>query len=235
MFAATLWVLVATPMLAQDVYRSSQAFRPDSYDGRYTAPRRPARGPQAVVNRQAGQLVRLPPVTAEVSHAMPPTARARNTASGVANHGNRPADGTWSEDGRYLIINLNGQQLRLLRTDSQTTPDPALPQTPSGGDVTGRLSHSGRPLANCEVALIPLRKNWTGYKLANSSEALVSRTDGNGVYRLRNVPSGPYKLKWRPAGEQSWIRRAEIRPDVNVRANEASQVKEIRVALRTIN
>ncbi len=149
------------------------------------------------------------------------------------------ADGTWSEDGKYLIINLNGQQLRLVKTQTQTqtqTSSVSTIQTEQipGGEVSGRLSHQGRPLVNCKVALVALQKNWLGYTLKKSARQLAT-TDNNGVYRLDNVPAGLYMLRWLPAGESAWIRRAEIRPDLRVRAGETTQVKEVRVAMRTIN
>lgn len=147
-----------------------------------------------------------------------------------------PADGSWREEGQWIILNLNGQEFRLIKSESPEEPRPsANPAAAAGGGVVGRLSHRNQPLAACEVALIPLRHTWTGYHIARSPEPVTTKTDADGTYRFAGVPPGQYKLKWRPSGAESWIRRAEIEPDVRVRANETSHVQEIRVALRTIN
>ncbi len=169
-------------------------------------------------------LVPLPPVTPA------PPVGTPNPPQGV--------DGTWHQEGSFLVINLNGQQLRLANTSLQTPTNTTSARVEdNAGQVYGQLSHRGRPLIGCEVVLMPLRKTWAGYTAVNSRDTklLTTATDAAGVYHFSDVPPGHYKLKWRPAGEESWIRRAETRPDVQVRANETATIKEIRVALRTIN
>ncbi len=146
-----------------------------------------------------------------------------------------PADGTWRQDGRYIVLNMNGQEFRLLHTGET----PAAPIQPElvGGLVRGRLANRGKPLARFDVALMPLKKTWLGFTIDRSVEAskLIAITDESGAYRFVNVPVGLYKLKWRAPGESGWIRRVELRPDVRVRMGEETEAKEIRVALRTIN
>lgn len=169
----------------------------------------------------SARLVRLPPVTPQ----RPPQA-------------NRPPDGTWREDGQYVVINLKGQEFRLVKSDPPAnTIRPSDQVQPATGNVCGRLSHRGRPLVGCKVALVRIRKSMTGYKIVSSDEAELAMTvtDNRGVYHFANVLPGLYKLKWRPSGQESWIRRAELRPDVRVNAAKTTDVKEIRVALRTIN
>ena len=162
------------------------------------------------------ELRRLPPVAETVA---PP----------------RPADGIWRQDGQDLIIDLNGQQFRLAHAGPETVPAASPQIRPNGGEVYGRLSDQGKPVANCEVALVPLAKTWSGYTIVGSDESVAATTDGKGVYHFTGVPPGHYKLRWRPAEQVTWIRRAEIQPDVRLRANETAQLKEISVALRTIN
>jgi protocatechuate 3,4-dioxygenase beta subunit len=60
-------------------------------------------------------------------------------------------------------------------------------------------------------------------------------TDSDGVYRFENVVPGGYKLTWLPEGQNRWIRRIALRPDIMVRGGETTRAKEIRVALQTIN
>ncbi len=141
-------------------------------------------------------------------------------------------DGTWQDVGGQIIINFNGQQLRLEKTGDEPAPKP---YAPPGGEVYGRLSHKGRPVANCRVALLPLKKDWSGYRVDGSVAPTVGTTDSDGIYRIEDVASGPYKLTWLPDGERQWIRRIEIRPDVNVKSGDIAHIKEIRKSLRTVN
>ena len=169
------------------------------------------------------------------SSASGPGRDAFDTSVDTKTDGAATVDGTWREEGQFVVINLNGQQYRLVK--SQATQETALPVESTGGQVYGRLFHRGSPLVDCEVALVRLRKTWTGYAIASIAESDLptTLTDVAGIYHFAGVPPGTYKLKWRPAGHDGWIRRAEIRPDVRVRTDERAQVRDIRVALRTIN
>jgi len=51
----------------------------------------------------------------------------------------------------------------------------------------------------------------------------------------KDVPVGAYKLTWLPAGATQWIRRIEMKPDVFVHEGQDTTVKDLRMALRTIN
>ncbi len=184
-------------------------------------------------------IVRLPPVASSAPSGLAVAMqRFPISAAGTPDNSNlaagRQADGTWREDGRYIFINLNGQEMRLLKSDP--APQATTHQAPTvGGEVFGRLSHEGQPLVNCEVQILPLKKAWNGYDLDDSGEPRTTVTDAGGVYHFANVLPGPYKARWRPAGQEQWIRRIEIQPDVQVRANQPASIKEIRVSLRTIN
>lgn len=148
----------------------------------------------------------------------------------------QPVDGTWRNDGRYLILNVNGQELRLLKESQIHAPDGLREEERlTGGTVQGRLSHQGRPLVNCQAGLRPLTKGFTGYQLNRPVQRLRVTTDDRGAYVFRNVPAGPYKLTWLPEGTNQWIRRIAMRPDVVVRDGETVSLKEIRVALKTLN
>ncbi len=146
------------------------------------------------------------------------------------------ADGTWREDGRYIIINLNGQQVRLVK-EPQTSDAQGVPHRAeeTGGTVYGRLSNRGRPLPSCQVIIRPMTKTFGGYSFERGVQPIRTTTDAQGVYHFENVPPGPYKLSWLPQGTNQWIRRIAMRPDVAVQTQETTQVKDISVALRTIN
>lgn len=161
-----------------------------------------------------------------------------------------PVDGTWREDGQYVIIELDGRELRLRKTpatvelrerhdDGVRRVNRVINQPYStvamGGTVLGRLMNRGRPLVNCKVSLMPLRKTLGGYTIDARAEPQSEQTGTRGNYRFENVPRGPYKLFWLPAGQRQWIRRIEFKPDVFARTQETLRIKEIRVALRTIN
>ncbi len=144
------------------------------------------------------------------------------------------ADGTWTESGNELILQLHGKELRFVRSGATSSSRQVTERT-QGGEIRGRLSHNGRPLRNCQVALIPLKKRVGSYSVLHSEERHLVTTSADGEYVFVNVPPGPYKLTWLPNGQRQWVRRVQIRPDVHVRDREVSRVKEIRTSLRTIN
>jgi len=178
------------------------------------------------IGQLASGLRRLPPVEPRENEARLPS--QTQTASAV--------DGTWKEEGRYIIIDLNGQQLRLEKSADSETEPPARNATASGGEVYGRLSsRQGSPIVDCKVALLPLKKTWNSYAVDGSVKPLIVHTDSNGVYHFEDVRPGPYKLSWLPAGTRQWIRRIEFRPDVRVKSNAVAHAKEIHHSLRTVN
>ncbi len=196
---------------------------------------RPIRGPLAVADvtggrvQQAGLVDRPSAASWERPVRLPPVL-PRSPAPGEL------ADGTWREDGRFIIINFNGQQVRLVK-EPQTPDAQGVPHRldGTGGMVYGRLLNRGRPLANCQVVMRPVSKTLGGYAFRSVAEPIRTTTDVQGVYRFQNVPPGSYKLSWLPQGTNQWIRRIAMRPDFSVRTQEATQVKDIPVALRTIN
>jgi len=201
---------------------------PTAGDGVPSSPMPLAAVPQTVPPRDnptAAGLVRLPPVTSPVGQNRRP--REFDTSSSVV-------DGTWREDGQHILININGQQLRLEKS-GPSSPTPTPPAPPAGGEVEGRLSHRGHPLVHCTVALLPLSKSGSGYHVNGEREPPVCHTDSNGVYRFPDVPPGAYKLTWLPEGTRQWIRRVKFHPDVHVKAGQVAHAKEIRRCLQTLN
>jgi hypothetical protein len=144
-----------------------------------------------------------------------------------------PADGTWRDDGRYVIVNVNGQEMRLLKTVSGAEQGNVAEQkAPTEGTVSGRLLNRGRPLVNCRVVLVPMKEP-EGYDHAR--QPLSITTDDQGRYDFDHVAAGAYKLSWLPVGETCWIRRIAMTPDIFVHPGENVTAKEIRMARQTIN
>ena len=69
------------------------------------------------------------------------------TIAGAPNLSSQGGDGTWHQEGSFLVINLNGQHLRLANTNLQTPADPTPTRAENNsGEVYGQLSHQSRPL-----------------------------------------------------------------------------------------
>lgn len=148
-----------------------------------------------------------------------------------------PVNGTWRDEGQFVVIEVNGQQLRLakaaLQQPSTAAPAPGQAQIAVGA-VHGRLQQRGRPLVGCAVVIVPMHKD--GATDDNGlRQPLSATTDTDGFYSFANVPIGSYKLTWLPAGTTQWIRRIEMKPDVFVHEGQDVTIKDIRAALQTIN
>ena len=165
----------------------------------------------------------------------PPTQYVLPTPQAAPENVPPPVNGTWRDDGQYVIIEVNGQQLRLLKSAlaQPPAPSPGQTQVPTG-TVHGRLLERGRPLVNCQVVIVPMHKDGAtddnGFR-----QPVTAVTDADGIYVFATVPVGAYKLTWLPAGATQWIRRIEMKPDVFVHEGQDTTVKDLRMALRTIN
>jgi hypothetical protein len=193
-------------------------------------------------------------------------------------------DGSWRDDGRYIVININGQEMKLLKTttepaqngqsalaafDDHLVPiaqppqpnDPTdngillLPPTgletirgesiqgeaspaiglPAQGRVQGRMLQRGHPLANCYVVIAPWPRGDQADSSVDTREPLSTITNDEGFYLFEHVPPREYKLTWLPNGAKQWIRRIAMRPDVIVHEGQDVTLKDIRMALQTIN
>jgi hypothetical protein len=146
-----------------------------------------------------------------------------------------PVNGTWRDEGQFVVIEVNGQQLRLAKSALQQPPPAAPGQVQiASGAVHGRLLQRGRPLVGCTVVIVPMKKD--GATDDNGiRQPLTAITDADGFYGFANVPIGGYKLTWLPAGTTQWIRRIEMKPDVFVHEGQDVTVKDIRTAMQTIN
>jgi len=194
------------------------------------------------------------------------------------------ADGTWRDDGRYVIININGKEMKLLKASSvppqsgqgslasfdnqlQPVAEPlqsaaptdsgifslpptgpetigsgsVLPETlvapvqPTEGTVHGRLLQKGYPLVNCYVVIAPWPKGDASDSSVDTRTPLSTMTNDEGFYCFEHVPAGEYKLTWLPEGTKQWIRRIAMRPDVIVHEGQDVTLKDIRMAMQTIN
>jgi hypothetical protein len=175
--------------------------------------------------------VRLPPVEARISgsESLPMADPAAGTVLAQA-----MGPGWWQDDHSFADNPLPPQQAG--EAGLLSGPHSMLsPAAPGGGTVCGRLVDRGRPLVNCHVVIVPLHEAKGVYLFDSDRQVLDTVTDEDGNYRFENVPAGEYKLTWLPAGKTQWIRRIAARPDVKVHYGEATKLKEIRVAMQTIN
>lgn len=182
---------------------------------------------QAAATR-ADDVVRLPPTG--------PTMSGGEPIAAVGTVPGQPAEGTWREDGQHVIINLDGREIRLVKSPSGQDQGGVPEQRElTGGTVYSRLLDHGRPLVNCHVVLVPMHQEKGVYCFDPDRKPLTTTTDAEGTYRFENVAAGEYKLTWLPEGQNRWIRRIAMRPDIKVRSGEITKAKEIRIAMQAIN
>jgi hypothetical protein len=179
----------------------------------------PATYSSEMPTRENNRNIPMPPMGIESQVAVPP--RAANVAAGQG------SDGTWHEDPNYIVITIDGREVRLRKSDLGANLPTSAPAIAAA--VHGRLLQNGVPLVNCRVVMVAMEQEGA------RREPLVSLTDEQGVYRFANVPAGEYKLTWLPEGTRQWIRRIQMKPDVIVQAGQDVVVKDVRAALRTIN
>jgi hypothetical protein len=141
-------------------------------------------------------------------------------------------DGTWRETPDYVIINIDGREVKLRRSGPDQGRPISAPPNAADGMVEGRLLQNGAPLVNCRVVMMGMERE--GLR-DEDFEPMTSVTDERGVYRFERVPAGKYKFTWLPEGRKHWIRRIQMKPDVIVRPGQNAVVKDIRAAQRTIN
>jgi hypothetical protein len=141
-------------------------------------------------------------------------------------------DGTWRDTPEYIIINIDGKEMRLRKSGPEQGSPTSAPANAAEGTVKGRLLQHGAPLVNCRIVMVRMEREGL---CDESYEPMAGVTDEQGVYRFEKVPAGMYKLTWLPEGTRHWIRRIQMKPDVIVRAGQDVVVKDIRAAMRTIN
>jgi hypothetical protein len=166
-----------------------------------------------------------------------PAQVAPGGGAGAAAGPEQTVDGTWREDGQFVIINIDGKETRLLKPAAEMMSQAVVAsRAPEEGAVHGRLLQGERPLANCHVVMMPIRQEGKKtYAYDKTRDPQTTITDSEGNYFFDHAPAGKYKLTWLPAGTKQWIRRLVIKPDVTVRAGEEVGVKDISFAQSTIN
>jgi hypothetical protein len=177
------------------------------------------------------QFRRLPPVPPN------PSGTPQNQSPIEFNAGAAPPiNGTWRDDGQYVIIDVNGQQLCLAKSAlGQQQAGAAPPRQIGGGAVRGRLLQKGHPLVNCHVVIVPMHNEDGAAYYDDHCQPLTTLTNNDGIYFFEHVPAGSYKLTWLPNSSNQWIRRINMKPDVFVREGQEVTVKDLRSALQTIN
>jgi hypothetical protein len=230
--AALGWLLSQTTVLRADDPRARSVFDESWGD--------PLALPGAVAQRMIPSAPLPAPPAMAGDQSSTPLAKQYLTPPqfALADSSATPAvNGTWRDEGQYVVIEVNGQQLHLAKAALQQPPSAA----PGAGQVQiamgavhGRLLQRGRPLVGCTVVIVPMHKD--GATDDNGiRQPLSAITDADGFYGFANVPVGGYKLTWLPAGATQWIRRIEMKPDVFVHEGQDVVVRDIRAALQTIN
>jgi hypothetical protein len=102
------------------------------------------------------------------------------------------------------------------------------------GVVRGRMLHKGKPLPGCQVKIVMLEK-WGLLKSVKEGVRFETVTGDNGHYRFEKVPTGGYKLYWKPPTESSWIRKIQMEPDIYVEAGETAYLPDRETNVRTVN
>ena len=107
------------------------------------------------------------------------------------------------------------------------------------GRVEGRIAHGGNPLPGCKVKIVLMVKRGSAFfkNFAAQADApeFETETDRDGKYVFQDIPEGDYKLFWRPPGEDSWIRRMKMEPDVLVQAGKTCTPKAVDTGRATVN
>ena len=133
----------------------------------------------------------------------------------------------WQEALKVLDVARGGP---LQRASSQFYDDKDF------GDLKGRMLFNGKPLPGCRVKIVLLNKwGWNimgGFKEGIKFETV---TGESGVYHFKKVPSGGYKLYWKPPTESSWIRKLKMQPDIFIEVGETHYLPDREANVRTIN
>gem|GEM_PF-4807579 len=107
------------------------------------------------------------------------------------------------------------------------------------GRVEGRIARGGNPLPGCKVKIVLMVKRGSMFfkNFAAQADApeFETETDRDGKYVFQEIPEGDYKLFWRPPGEDSWIRRMKMEPDVLVQAGKICTPKAVDTGRATVN
>jgi hypothetical protein len=101
------------------------------------------------------------------------------------------------------------------------------------GHVEGRVHLQNEGVAGCRVKLVQVLESDRFLGTFEESRrgvehSTVSEADGH--FAFRDVPCGPYRLLWQPAGDSGWIRRLREKPDARVEAGKTSRVADIDLA-----
>lgn len=107
------------------------------------------------------------------------------------------------------------------------------------GRVEGRIARGGNPLPGCKVKIVLMTRRggalFGKFAAQNDAPEFETETDRDGKYVFQEIPEGDYKLFWRPPGEDSWIRRMKMEPDVLVQAGKTCTPKAVDTGRATVN
>lgn len=160
----------------------------------------------------------------------------------------------WEDQGDYLVISLPKERIAPPPT---TTAEGTPGYAPAAsleeglavtgvkgqrsaigiltGNVTGRVTQHGRPLAGCRVKLSAIQGPATeltrllGAKPSQGSgqNVVETTTSSDGVYLFEDVPIGDYDISWLPPDSTHWLGWLSDKPDVTVRTGEITQQRDM--------
>ncbi|MCF6157906.1 MAG: hypothetical protein E3K32_04895 [wastewater metagenome] len=128
------------------------------------------------------------------------------------------------------VVELNEEDVQKENT--------AFPNDIRLGSIEGKILQNGTPLVDCQVKLQLLEKVGLiskGYRPVEGAVAFEAATDQNGIYCFMDMPTGLYKIYWRPSSESEWISRFKMEPDVTVKPGRLTNSKTIETLKRTLN
>jgi hypothetical protein len=129
-------------------------------------------------------------------------------------------------DRAALKEELKNEILAELREPSpERTPDSG-----ATGHVEGRIVLQTQGVTGCRVKLVRLlvSDNFLGmFEEVRRGVEFNTISEADGHYVFRDVPSGPYRLLWKPPGDTGWIRRLREKPDATVEASKTARVRDV--------
>lgn len=112
----------------------------------------------------------------------------------------------------------------------EPAPEKTLEPVAPGGQVEGRVLLGNAGVGGCRVKLVRLLESSSFLGMLHEVKQgaeFDSRTDPDGRFVFRDVPSGAYRVLWQAPGDTGWIRRMRDKPDARVEGNQTTRVADV--------